>query len=78
MKKLKKNGGGMSDGCYWPQYLPNGSIQWLLPMPWTSSIGQCTSYCTGALPRPLKWPVKLVHFFIVVLFAVILAAARAI
>jgi hypothetical protein len=52
----------VSNGFYWWQYLPNGGIQWLLPMPWTSSIGGCTQYRTGAPPRSSKWPAKLVHF----------------
>jgi hypothetical protein len=60
----------MSDGFYWLQYLLDGGVQWLLPKPWTSSIGQYVQYCTGAPPRPSKWPAKLVNFFIVVLFAV--------
>ncbi len=31
-------------------------------------------YCTGALPQPSKWPAKLVHYFLVILIAVALAA----
>jgi hypothetical protein len=77
MKKNQKNSACMTDCNYWLQYLPNGSVQWLLPKPWTSSIGQCVRYCTGAPPWKLKWPAKLAHFFIVILFAVALAAARA-
>jgi hypothetical protein len=65
----------MSDGCYWPQYLPDGSIQWLLPMPWTSFNGQWAQYRTGAPPQPSKWPAKLVHFVIIDLFAVAPVAA---
>ncbi len=34
--------------------------------------------CTGAPPRPSKWQVFYVHFFVVVSFAVALAAAGAI
>jgi hypothetical protein len=75
MKKLKQNQ-HMLDQLQ--QYLPNGGIQWLLPKPWTSFIGQCAWYCTSAPPRPSRWPAKLVPFFIIVLFAVALAAARAI
>ncbi len=41
------------------QYLPNGSIQWLLVKPWTSSIGWCGQYCSGALPRPSKMASKV-------------------
>jgi hypothetical protein len=77
-KKLKKTGVGTLDGFYWLQYSPNGGVQWLLPKPWTSSIRHCARYCTGAPLWPSKWPAKLVHFFIVVLFAVALAAAGAI
>ncbi len=62
MKKLKINKVGVTDCNYWLQYLPNGGIQWLLPKSWNSSIGQCVWYCTGALPRPSKWPSKLAHF----------------
>jgi hypothetical protein len=68
----------MSLLCYWPQYLPNGGVQWLLVKLWTFSIKQYTQYSTGAPPRPSKWPAKLVHLFIVVLFAVALVAAGAI
>jgi hypothetical protein len=68
----------MSDGFYWPQYLPNGDIQWLLTKPCTSSIRQCVRYCTSAPSQPSKWPAKLVHFVVAVLFAVILVAAGAI
>jgi hypothetical protein len=78
MKKLKKMGICVINCIYQPQYLPDGGIQWLLPKPWTSSIERRMQYCTGAPPWPSKWPEKLVHFFNVVLFAVALAAARAI
>jgi hypothetical protein len=78
MKNIKNTGVGMSDGFYWPQNLPDDRVQWLLVKPWTSSIGQCAWYCTGAPPRPSKWPAKQVHLFLVVLFAVALAAAGAI
>jgi hypothetical protein len=74
MKKLKKTGVCMTNFNYWLQYLPDGSAQWLLPKHWASSIVQCTRHCTGTPPRPLKWPAKLVHFSIVVLFVVALAA----
>jgi hypothetical protein len=78
MKHMKKTGVAMSLLCYRLQYLPNGSVQWLLVKPWNSSIGGYGQYCTGALPQPSKWPAKLVHFFILVSFAVALAAAGAI
>ncbi len=68
----------MTKCYYWPQYLPNGGIQWFLVKPWTSSIGQSAWYFTGALPWPLKWPAMWVHFFIVFVFPVALAAAGAI
>jgi hypothetical protein len=65
--------------CDWlqllAQYSPNGGVKWLLPKPWISSIGQCAQYGTGTPLQPLKWPAKLVHFIILVLFAVALAAA---
>jgi hypothetical protein len=77
-EKTQKNGICVTDCMYRQQYLPNGGVQWLLPKPWTSSIRQCTWYCTGAPPQPLKWPEKLVHFFVVISFAVALAAAGAI
>jgi hypothetical protein len=48
---------------YWPQYLPDGSIQWLLPKPWTSSIRQCVWNRTGAPPGPSKWPSTVDPFF---------------
>jgi hypothetical protein len=48
VKKLEKNGVCVTNCKYWLQYLPNGGAQWLLPKPWTSSIGQCMWYCTGA------------------------------
>jgi hypothetical protein len=68
----------MTNYIYQPQHLPNGGVQWLLPKPWTSFIEGCAQYHTSALPRPLKWPAKFIHFFVVILFAVALAAARAI
>ncbi len=61
-EKAKKNKAGMTNCNYWPQYLPNGGIQWLLPKPWTSSIGQCAWYCTCAPSRPSKRPWRLVIF----------------
>jgi hypothetical protein len=64
MKISKKNKVGMTDCNYWPQYSHNSGIQWLLPKPWTSSIRRCARYCTGAPPRPSKWPSKLVHFLL--------------
>jgi hypothetical protein len=78
MKKLKKNRVCMTNCMYQPQYLPNGGVQWLLPKPWTFSIGQCMRYCTGAPPQPSKWPANLVHFFVIILLAVALAATQAI
>jgi hypothetical protein len=72
MKKIVKS------KCMRDQYLPNGGVQWLLPKPWTSSIGQCVQYYTGAPPRPSKWQEKLVHSFVMVSFAVALAADGAI
>jgi hypothetical protein len=75
MKKLKKPGVGMTNYSYWRKYSPDGSTQWLLVKPWTSSIGQCTRYCTIAPPKPSKWPAKWVHFFIVLAFPVALVAA---
>jgi hypothetical protein len=65
MKKIKKTKVGLTDCNYLPQYL-------------TSTIGRCARYCTNALPQPSKWPVFLVHFLFVVLFAVALVAAGAI
>jgi hypothetical protein len=62
-KTWKKTKVGMIDCNYWPQYLPGGDVQWLLPKYWTPSIKQCARYCTDALPRPSKCPSKLVHFF---------------
>ncbi len=53
-EKTKKNGICMTNFIYRPQYLPNGGVQWLLPKLWTSSIKQCTQYCTGALLGHLK------------------------
>jgi hypothetical protein len=78
MKKLKRNGVVMTDYIYWSKYSPDGRVQWFLVKPWTSSIGRCMWYCTGALPQPSKWPAWWVHFSIVVVFPVALAAARAI
>jgi hypothetical protein len=78
MKNIEKTGVDMSLLCYRPQYLLNGGIQWRLVKPWISSIRQYARYCTGAPPWPSKWPAKLVHLFIIVLFAVALAAAGAI
>jgi hypothetical protein len=77
-KKIEKTSICVTNCIYQPQYLPNGGVQWLLPKPWTSSIGRCALYCTGAPPQPSKWPAKLAHFFVVVLFAVALATAGAI
>ncbi len=45
-------------GTIHSRYLPNCSILWLLPKPWTSSIGQCTGYCHGASAGPSKRLVK--------------------
>ncbi len=53
----------MSDCKYWPQYSPDGGVQWLLPKLWTSSIRGCVWYHTGTPLWPLKWPAKLVYFF---------------
>jgi hypothetical protein len=78
MKKLEKLALVCPIGYYWLQYSPSGGVQWLLPKPWTYFIRQCTRYHTSALPRPSKWPAKLVRFVIVVLFAVTPAAAGAI
>jgi hypothetical protein len=64
MKNLKKTGVPVTNCNYWPQYLPNGGVQWLLPKPWTSSIGRCVQYCTSAPPRPSKLPANLVHFLL--------------
>ncbi len=66
MKNLKKTGIAMSFSCYPLQYSPNGSAQWLLVKPWTSSIWQYVRYHTSTPPRPSKWPAKLVHFVVVV------------
>jgi hypothetical protein len=74
MKKLKKTGIGMNNYMYLRENSPDGGIQWLLVKPWTSSIGRCTQYHTGAPPRQSNWPAKWVHFFIVVAFPVTLAA----
>ncbi len=46
-EKTKKHKVGVTNWTYWLQYLPNGSVQWLLPEPWTSSIGKCAQYHTG-------------------------------
>jgi hypothetical protein len=49
--------------------------QWWCPVASTKAL-DLLHYCTGAPPRPSKWPTKLVHFFVVVLFfAVALTAA---
>ncbi len=64
IKKLKKNGLCMSDCNYWLQYSPNGCVQCLQPKPWISSIKLCARYCTGAPPRPSKWPEKLFIFLL--------------
>ncbi len=40
------------------KYSPNSSVQWLLPKPWTPSIGRCTRYCHGASAGPSKWLAK--------------------
>ncbi len=69
----------MTNYSYRSKYSPDGGVQWLLVKHWTSSIGQCMQYCTGAPPRPSKWPAKWVYFVIgVVVFPVALAAAGAI
>ncbi len=78
MNKLIKTKVGMTDCMYRPQYLLNGGIKWLRPKPWTSSIRHCLRYCTSALLQPSKWPAKLVHYFVIVLFAVALVAAGAV
>jgi hypothetical protein len=36
-EKVKKTKVGMTNFIYWQQYLPNGSVWWLLVKPWTSS-----------------------------------------
>jgi hypothetical protein len=64
IKNSKKTSVCVTNCMYWPQYLPNGVVQRLLPKPWTSSIGQCAQYCTSAPPRSSKWPAKLVHFLL--------------
>jgi hypothetical protein len=78
MKNSEKNGVLVTDCNYWPQYLPNGGDQGLQSKPWTTSIRQCVQYCTGASARLLKRLAIMVHFFIVVLFVVTLAATGAI
>ncbi len=51
-------------GCiYRPQYSPNGGVQWHLPKPWISSIGQCVQYRTGEPPWPSKMASKVGPFF---------------
>jgi hypothetical protein len=62
----------MTDCIYRLQYLPDGGIQWLLPKPWTSSIGQCVHRRTAGA---IEMASKVVPFFVVVLFAVALAVA---
>jgi hypothetical protein len=64
MKKSTKIGVGMTECSYWSKYLPNGGVQWLLVKPWTSSIGRCVWYCTGAPPRPSKMASKVGAFFL--------------
>jgi hypothetical protein len=56
----------MLDGFYWPQYLPDGGVQWLLPIPkpWIFSIEQCARCGTLAPPRPSKLSANLVHFLL--------------
>ncbi len=68
----------MTDCNYWPQYLPDGGDRDFNQKPWTTSIGQCAWYHTGASARLSKQLVIMVHFLIVVLFAVALASAGAI
>ncbi len=74
-KNLEKTGISVTNRIYWLQYSPNGGDQWLHSKPWTTSIRQCTQYCAGASAQLLKRLAIMVHFFIVVLFAVALAAA---
>ncbi len=53
---------GMSLLFYLIDYLPDGSVQWLLGKPCTSSIKQCAWYCTSAPRRPSERPSKKVYF----------------
>ncbi len=69
-KNSSKTGVCVSNGFYWPQYSPNGGVQWLLPKPWTPSIGWCVRYGTGAPQQPSKWPAELIHCLL--LFALLL------
>jgi hypothetical protein len=78
MKKLGKTGVSVTDCNFWPQYWPDGSDQCFQLKPWITSIWQCARYCTGASARLSKRLAIMVHFLIVVLFAVALAAAGAI
>jgi hypothetical protein len=78
MKKLRITDVSVTNCNYWPQYSPNGGDQWLQSKPWTTSTGQCAWYCTGASAQLSKWLAIMVHFLIVVLFAVALAATGAI
>ena len=43
-------------GAIWSKQLPDGGVQWLPEQPWACYIGQCASYCTGALQWQSKWP----------------------
>ncbi len=52
----------MTDCNYWPQYSPNGGVQWLQLKPWTFSIGKCVQYGIGALLWPSKWLANMVSF----------------
>jgi hypothetical protein len=65
----KKTAVAISDLYYRTLYSSDGGVQWLLVKPWTSSIGQCTRYCTGALPQPSTWPPFLGVFVDCFLFA---------
>jgi hypothetical protein len=56
--------------------------QWQRPVPSSEDLDllhrAIYAVLTGALPRPSKWPAKLVHFFVLVSFPVAPAAAGAI
>jgi hypothetical protein len=41
-KKHKNPSECMTNCCYWPQYSPDGGVQWLLVKPWTLHWVMCT------------------------------------
>jgi hypothetical protein len=77
MKKLEKNGVGVSDCIYWPQYLSmaasSGFYQSSGPPPSDNVQSIVPAHCCGHQNGHQSW-----SFFVVMSFAVALAAAGAI